>query len=495
MSTLDKQLLDRFKDKHVLVIGDFILDRYLHGSCNRLTPEASVPVIDIQAEYTCLGGSANVVANLRQLGAQVTYITLLGQDESAKSAITLLKEKNVSSLCVHFTQDHPTLTKTRLLKDGQILYRIDVGTTTNHSGQTQDGFLTDIEKAYSKCDAVFVSDYEKGSINSAVIDLLARLRTEKPKILVIDAKNFTRYKNLTPDIIKPNYTEALHIVGEHPENNRVKQALSWSKVLWQNTQAGTILISLDQDGIVLNKRQTTSFHYTVPKIKANNTSGAGDTFLSTYLLAHLSGASDYQAATIACTAASVGIQKAITASCTLSELRYALLPKEDKVLSSIDEVKCLAETIDPQKQVIFTNGCFDIFHSGHAHYLRQARALGDLLVVGINTDESVQRLKGASRPVNMLSDRIEVLKALECVDYIIPFGNATKDSPEELIKALLPAIFVKGEDYKNTLLPEGELLSTLGIKIEFLPYIPHQSTTKIIDRVQKENTVMLKKIS
>jgi len=495
MNTQNKKILERFKGQHILVIGDFILDRYLDGSCNRLAPEASVPVIDIASQYTCLGGSANVAANLQQLGAQVSYMTLLGQDETAKCAIALLKEKGISSLWIYFAETGPTLTKTRLLKDGQMLYRFDIGIKITLSGSLQEGFLADIQKAYTKCDAVYISDYDKGTITYPVIELLAKLREKDNKTLVIDAKNYEKYKHLAPDIIKPNYAEGLKITGETAENDRVKQAVRWADTLWQNTQAGTTLLSLDQEGVVVNKRNMTSFHYAAPKVSVQNASGAGDTFLATFLLAHLSLASDYEATKIACTAASTAVQKKMTASCSLSELRFALLQKENKVISNLEDAKCLADALRAEKKIVFTNGCFDIFHSGHAYYLRQARALGDLLIVGINTDESVNRLKGAHRPVNMLSDRIEVLKQLECVDYIIPFGSKENDTPEGLIQAIIPSVFVKGEDYKKNNLPESELLESLGIRIEFLPYVSHQSTTKIIARVQKEVSPALKKIS
>lgn len=495
MNTQEKQILRTFSDKHILVIGDFMLDRYLDGSCNRLAPEGSVPILDINSEMTCLGGSANVAANLQQLGAQVTYITYLGQDEAAKAAIAKLHEKGIPSLCLHFTESDPTLTKTRLLKDGQLLYRMDVGNRMNPSESIQEGFLKDFEKAYAKCDALFISDYDKGAISSAVINRLAQLREKEHKTLVVDAKNYSKYKHLAPDIIKPNYKEALQITGEQAMEDRIRQASNWSNTLAQNTQAKTILVTLDQDGVVVSRRKLTSFHYVSPRVDVNNVSGAGDTFLSAYLLAHLSGASDYEASRIACTAAAVAIQKPTTASCTLAELRYALIPTDTKVLDNMEDLKCLSETLRHEKKIVFTNGCFDIFHSGHAHYLRQARALGDLLVVGVNTDASVSRLKGPHRPVNILSDRIEVLRGLACVDYIVPFGNQENDTPEMIIKALQPAIFVKGEDYKNKVLPERELLESLGAKVELLPYIPHQSTTKIIARVQHDDNTVLKKIS
>lgn len=495
MNKQEKNILERFKDQRVLVIGDFILDKYLDGSCERLAPEASVPVLDIVSEHVCLGGSANVAANLQQLGAQVSYMTLLGQDETAKCAISMLKEQGISSLWVHFTDRGPTLSKTRLLKDGQILYRFDIGSQISLSAAAMEDFLADIQKAYASCDAIYIADYNKGSINDSVIALLSRLREKESKTLVVDAKDYEKYRHLSPDIIKPNYSEGLKITGEEAQKDRIQQAMKWADRLWQKAQAKITLLSLDQDGVLVNKGNETSFHQPAPKVSVQNVSGAGDTFLATFLLAHLSAASVYQATKIACAAAATAIQKKKTASCHFSELRFALLQKEEKVLHDLEDVQCLADGLRTHKKIVFTNGCFDIFHSGHARYLQQARALGDLLIVGINTDDSVRRLKGAARPVNMLTDRIEVLKQMKCVDYIIPFGDGQNDSPEALIATIIPSVFAKGEDYKGKEMPESKLLESLGIHTAFIPYIAHQSTTKIIARVQKENTVLLKKTS
>ena len=488
-------ILDRFKEQNVLVIGDFILDRYIDGNCSRLAPEASIPVIDVGKEQSCLGGAANVAANLQQLGATVAFITLIGQDEAAKTAITLLKEKGISSLFLHFSETCSTLTKTRILKDGQLLFRLDVGKKMNALSSSYEALLTDIEKAYKKCDAVFISDYGKGTINGAIISLLTRLRKNEPKVFVIDAKDYEKYKKLSPDIIKPNYAACLALVGESQEADRVKQALKWSKILWEETHAKKILVSMDEDGVVVNDRNMSSFHHAAYPVTVKNASGAGDTFLASFLLAHLSGASDYTATQIACQSAAIAIGNCATASCKMEDLRYQLLLPKGKVLSHVDDLKCIASSIGSVKKIVFTNGCFDIFHSGHAHYLKQAKQYGDILIVGINTDESITRLKGDLRPVNLLHDRLEVLKAMEYIDYIIPFGTVEDDTPIAFLKALCPHVFVKGEEYKGVQMAETSFLESINCQIEFVPFIPHQSTTKIIDRVQKDKKVVLKKIS
>lgn len=486
-------ILQGFKDKNILVLGDFILDVYLDGQCNRLAPEAGAPVLDVTQQTICLGGGGNVVSNLRKLGAQVSYVSILGQDESARMAITLLREQGVT-LYIHFTELTPTLTKTRLRQDGHCMHRIDIGKKIAIEPAAMSAYLADIKTAYLKSDAVFISDYNKGSITHEVLKLLLSLKEQEDKVFAVDCKDYQRYKMLSPTLIKPNYNEALKIVGEEPADDRVTQAMQWSEQLWENTKAHLTALSLDKDGVVFNKGKDVCFHYPVRKVNTVNVAGAGDTLLSTLLLAYLSGASDYESVKIATTAAHISVQKTSTAHCTFSELRMGLVDPQDKVVTELEDLACLSDTIREQKKIVFTNGCFDIFHSGHAQYLRQAKEQGDILVVGVNTDDSVRRIKGAHRPVNRLADRLEVLKQMQCIDYIIPFGDEENDTPTEVIEALRPHLFVKGEDYQNSVLPESAILEKLGVDVQFISYIPHQSTTKIIERVQDKNKVLLKKI-
>lgn len=488
-------IIQQFKSKKVLVLGDFMLDVYIDGQCSRLAPEASVPILDVQKQTACLGGAGNVVFNLRKLGARVNYVTILGQDDSAKTAIGLLQDQCLDGLFIHFTSLSPTLTKTRLRMDGQYIYRFDHGKKIVADPQITKAYLADVRRAYQESDAVLIADYNKGSISPAVLKLLIQLKSEDHKVFAVDCKDYERYKALEPTMIKPNYQEARNIVREDAEDDRVQQASRWSRQIWKRSNAQLVALSLDKDGVLLSQEGALLFHYPVEQIATKNVAGAGDTLLAALLLSHLSGASPYEAVGIACTAASIGIRKTETAHCTFPELQFGMLETNDKVLTDLEDVSCVSGTLRAQKRIVFTNGCFDIFHSGHAHYLRQARELGDVLIVGINTDESVRRIKGANRPVNTLADRIEVLKQMQCVDFIVPFGSQEDDTPVPLIEAVRPHIFVKGEDYKDHKLPESELLDKLGTEVRFMPYVPHQSTTKIIERVQQKDMVLLKRIS
>ena len=487
--------IQKFKNLRVLVIGDFILDQYTDSDCNRLAPEAGVPVLQVTNQTVCMGGAGNVVLNLCNLGASVSYVTILGQDEAAKTAIRLLHESGVKELDVHFTDQSPTLQKNRLRTEGRYLYRVDIGEGTVASPAVIDAYIQNIKKAYRAADAIFVADYDKGNINEQVLETLKNLQEEQDKVIAVDCKNYERYKALHPTIIKPNYNEALSLLKAAPAANRVEQAVGWSGKFWDLTNSEISVLSLDKDGVVVSNKGQLLFHYDVPEIDVVNVSGAGDTLLASFLLAYLAGASTYDCAHIACTAAGLAIKKSVTAHCTFGELQLGLINLKDKVVDSLPDIGCLANALRDHKKIVFTNGCFDIFHSGHAKYLAQAKELGDILVVGVNNDQSVRRIKGNGRPVNRLNDRLEVLKQLSCVDYIVPFGEENDDTPIKLIETICPHVFVKGEDYKNGTLPEVDMLNELGVQVEFMPYLPHQSTTKIIDRVQKKDFVSLKKTS
>ncbi|MBD1430530.1 PfkB family carbohydrate kinase [Sphingobacterium litopenaei] len=484
--------LNNFKDKHILVIGDFILDAYVDTQCERLAPEASVPVLDITKTTYSLGGAANVAYNLEKLGSKVSLLTVLGQDDNSKKAIQLFKSNPQKSLYLHFSAEDQTLCKTRIHKDGQLLYRLDEGKHLTLENDQMDLFLKDLRELYLKCDAVYIADYNKGAIHYKVIDLLEELKSMVYKPIVIDSKNYLQYRNIQPCIIKPNYKEALELTHEKAHNDRIKQAPYLTDKLMEISKAKLVALTLDKDGVYVSRRNGSQFHIETCQVEVQNSSGAGDIFLSTLLLNHLVEIDDINAAKIACQAASIGIQKEATAHCTWEELKASLIQESGKVIINSENLAELVKIKGQDKTVVLTTGCFDIFHSGHATFLKQAKEQGDILIVGINIDESIARLKGPDRPVNTLMDRMEVLKALSYIDYIVPFGDQD-DTPISLIKTIKPHVFVKGEDYQSTVTPEKKTLMSLGIKQVFIPLVPHQSTTKIINRVQG-NTINLKKI-
>ena len=485
------QLTEKFKKHKILVIGDFIVDAYFKGSCTRLAPEAPVPVVDLFQKSYCLGGAANVAANLKALGADVLFCTVTGQDEHAKKGMELLANAGLTSRWLIEDPKRITLLKTRIMTAAQALLRFDEGSTGDLSPETTAQLIDNIRQAYLQSDAVIVADYIKGVVSPAVIACLTALKKEQDKIIAVDSKRLGDFAALQPSLVKPNYEEALKILAlPYQSTGRHTQLQPCGKKIFAHTQAAVTAVTLDEEGSLIFKGTELQCNVNAPVRSSHQVSGAGDTYISACLLSMISGADLQQMAELATAAAAIAIEKEHTALCFNEELSIYCSPVE-KYISGQTFLKSRCAWYKSQgKRIVFTNGCFDILHSGHVSYLNQAKAMGDILVVGLNTDESIKRLKGSGRPVNSLSNRIKVLAALSCVDHIVTFGSKKDDTPINLIKAVVPDIFVKGGDYENTQLPEAAILKKLGCKIAFLPYIANQSTTQTIKRM--DNTTRMK---
>jgi D-beta-D-heptose 7-phosphate kinase/D-beta-D-heptose 1-phosphate adenosyltransferase len=286
-------------------------------------------------------------------------------------------------------------------------------------------------------------------------------------------------------LLKPNYEEAIRLLSlPYAHQARIEQLKPYGSHFQQKTNASLIALTLDEDGALFFQDGQFVHHSPAPKVNEPHVSGAGDTFVAALLLSLVSGAMLPVAAEIAAAAASIAISRKDTAVCTDKELAEQF-GRGDKIIHMTSQLKDRCRQLSAEgKRVIFTNGCFDILHSGHVNYLRQAREMGDVLIVGLNNDESIRRLKGKERPVNTLDNRIEVLSALACVDYVVPFGSIRDDSPVNLIKIIHPDVFVKGGDYKHKHLSEEKLLRRIGCQIAFIPFVYNQSTTKLISKVQ-----------
>uniref|UniRef100_UPI003D7F2379 PfkB family carbohydrate kinase n=1 Tax=Pedobacter sp. TaxID=1411316 RepID=UPI003D7F2379 len=460
------QLTEQFKKYKVLVIGDFIVDAYFNGSCNRVAPEAPVPVVDVNHKCYCLGGAANVAANLKALGASVRFCSVTGKDESAEKGVQLLKDAGLTAELLLKDEGRQTLLKTRITTPAQTLLRYDEGSTTVLTENTLAKLLDNIRGAYATCDAVLIADYQKGVINTEVINLLVELKREKAKLIAVDSKRLNEFSALEPSLTKPNYEEAIKIVGlPYQSAGRVQQLQQAGPTLFAQTKAAVTAVTLDEEGSLLFKGSELLFHVKAPVAGKNQVSGAGDTYISACLLALCAKADVQYMADLGTSAAAIAIGKEHTALCYLEELSGSCLPVAKHISSQTSLKSSCAWYKSQGKRIVFTNGCFDILHSGHVSYLNQAKAMGDILIVGLNTDESIKRLKGSSRPVNSLANRIQVLAALSCVDHIVTFGSKKDDTPIELIKMVQPQLFVKGGDYKNTQLPEAAILNKLGCEI------------------------------
>lgn len=487
METRMLDLILQFNRQKILVIGDFMLDVYIHGDGNRISPEAPVAVVDVHNTSRHLGGAGNVAANIASLGAEVCFCSVVGEDIFEEQVKPLLSLNNIGAKYLVHDEKRKTEVKTRVVAQQHTIVRFDSG-DKKLIGETSERLLLDLlEEAYQTCDAVIIADYEKGIITNAVIDMIYELQKRNPKFLAIDSKRLAIFKRLKPSLVKPNYKQTIGLIGTEASPERIKQVMSISNKLYKKTGASLIAVTLDADGAVLIEEGKKPIHMPTKPIPNADVCGAGDTYISAITLALVSGADKLLAANIAGIAASIVVEKTDTALCEVSEI-IERFSGGVKIVNNREILAFLALQLKKNsKRIIFTNGCFDILHCGHTHYLQEAKALGDVLVVGINTDASIKRLKGSSRPINLLEDRMDVLAAFSCIDYIIPFGDAgDQDNPSELIRTIKPNVVVKGEDYKNKKLPEIKVIKEIKAKLVLLPFTYGKSTTNIIRRIQNK---------
>ncbi|MBT1708164.1 adenylyltransferase/cytidyltransferase family protein [Fulvivirgaceae bacterium PWU5] len=476
-------IINTYSTRKVLVIGDFILDVYLHGTSRRLSPEAPVPIVDIARKATYPGGAGNTACNLAMLGAAVTLCTVVGEDDDGRHARTLLQDLGIATDGVLQTSQRHTIIKTRVVCDRHTITRFDSGTETPIDAVTEWTLIRYLSRNIRKFDAVIVSDYDKGVCTPRVLETLLSLRNHCPYIAV-DSKRLAFFRALHPDLVKPNYEEALALTQErYQPDDRHEHVQRMGASLYDATQAALIAVTLDKAGSVVLQAGKPVHYEKAPTVTTPFVAGAGDTYVGAFLLSALAGATPAACATLATSAATVAVDKENTGACTCHEL-LQYMNGHQKYIGSQPALAALCDHYRAAgKQVVFTNGCFDILHSGHVAYLEAARALGDVLIVGVNTDDSIRRLKGKSRPVNGLGDRIHVLAGLHAVDHLVAFGDDGDDTPATLIGLACPDVFVKGEDYAGKELPEAEALITAGSKIIFLPLTPNRSTTAIIEKI------------
>ena len=485
MTTSLPHLIDRFLSLNVLVIGEAMLDSYLHGSAHRLCREAPVPIVELSGRSDAPGGAANTAANVAALGARVTLLSVTGDDAEAELLRRELETRAVVTDHLIARSSRRTLAKQRVVADGQLVVRFDQGSTQPLDEETESVLTERLEALIPDCDAVIVSDYGYGILTPRVLDVLAELQARTPRLLVVDAKDLTRYRRARVTAVKPNYAEAVRLLGLREQDGarvRVQQIASEGERLLDLTGAQMAAVTLDADGALLIERGGPPYRTYARPTRHSRAAGAGDTFLSALTLALAAGAGTPAAAELASAAAAVVVGQDGTCACTAAELRASFAGEEKSVLSH-EALAAHIESLRRQgRRIVFTNGCFDIIHRGHITYLNRAKALGDVLIVGVNSDASVRRLKGPNRPINTLEDRLGVLAAMSCVDHIVPFEE---DTPSELIEIIRPDLFVKGGDYTRETLPEAPLVESLGGVVQILPFVEDRSTSGIIDRIRQ----------
>ncbi|WP_373036187.1 D-glycero-beta-D-manno-heptose-7-phosphate kinase [Sulfurimonas sp.] len=463
---------------NILVIGDLMIDHYLWGSCNRISPEAPVQVVEIAKETTVLGGAGNVINNLNALGAKVSVSSVIGDDDNGLELRNMLKAINVDDSNLIVQKSRKTSKKSRIIAVSQQILRYDKESKNEIENESVKKILDSISTNISSYDALILSDYGKGILTTELCQGVISLAKKHGVKVLVDPKgnDFSKYKGAY--LLTPNKKEAILATNiEIKDDESLKEALLKLK---NEVDLDISLITLSEGGIATYETQVKRFP-TVAK-EVFDVTGAGDTVIASIAFALSAGKSIEETASFANLAAGVVVGKIGSATVTLAEIEEyeASLHKStsDAHIKSFEDIEQIVKRCKISgKKVVFTNGCFDILHVGHVKYLQEAKSFGDVLIVGLNSDESVSRLKGPSRPVNIAQDRAYILAALEAVDYVVPFEE---DTPHNLIKMIEPDTLVKGGDYKGKAVVGTEFASELKL----VDFVNGKSTTKTIQKIQ-----------
>ncbi len=477
----------RARSPRMLVVGDVILDRWLRGGVRRLSREAPVPVVEAAEQVDCLGGAGNTAANLAALGAQVRLVAEIGDDADGRAVQALLEQAGVDTAGLVVGGGRPTASKTRVVGDDQILVRVDRARPPRPADDRRHGTPLLDAMIPGPEETLVVCDYGGGLLD----DRLARdLAGRRPRArIVVDAHDVARWAPLRPDLVTPNAGEAATLLGRAlPDGAARADALADAAAeVLEAAGAAAAIVTLDRDGTVLLETRDDGEAAVTHRTHArpapeHQATGAGDTFVAAAAVALAVGAGPAAAADFAQRAADVVVARPGTAVCALSDLD-AVAADGTAVPGTLDHDALRAVLAHERAQgrtIVFTNGCFDLLHLGHTAHLLQARQLGDVLVVALNDDASVRRLKGPGRPVNPIEDRARVLEALESVDYVTVF---TEDSPSALLADVRPDIYAKGGDYTPEMLEETAVVRGYGGQVRILDFIPAHSTTEIVARI------------
>lgn len=475
MSNLAK--LD-FSAARVLVAGDVMADTYWVGSTSRISPEAPVPVVLVDFEETRPGGAANVALNAVALGCQATLVGLIGDDSAGAELARLLEQQSVSHGLIKVAGGQ-TIRKLRVMSRRQQLVRLDFEQAT--AGLSADAKIDGVRNRLENADVLVLSDYAKGFLGPETSQMVAVARAAgKPVIVDPKGTDFTRYAGAT--VITPNLAEFEAVVGRcSDERSIVERGVN----LRERLGLDALLVTRGEHGMTLLERNCEPVHLPSRAREVFDVTGAGDTVVATLAAGLGSGLPLREAMEWANIAAGLVVAKSGTATTTVGEILHArnAAPSSD-LLRKVVDAQSLAEIVAAARKSgkvpVMTNGCFDVLHAGHVDLLRRARALGDMLIVAVNDDASVRRLKGPTRPVNPLEHRLTVLGMLECVDYLVPFAE---DTPERLYCEVLPQILVKGGDYIAGEVAGGACVTAAGGQIAILDLVPDLSTTRILAKL------------
>jgi D-beta-D-heptose 7-phosphate kinase / D-beta-D-heptose 1-phosphate adenosyltransferase len=468
-----------FNQASVLVVGDIMLDRYWYGPTQRISPEAPVPIVKINQDEDRPGGAANVALNIASMGGKVTLAGITGNDEAA---LTLEKHLNAMNVACKFDRnnDIPTITKLRVMSRNQQLIRLDFEESMSQVDKAN--LVANVEAIVAQHDVILLSDYAKGTLSD--VQQLISIANKFNVPVLVDPKgtDFSRYKGAT--IITPNLSEFEAVVGEcKNEADIVSKGLS----LLTELDLQAMLVTRSEQGMTLLRRDHEEFHLPTQAKEVYDVTGAGDTVIATLALA-VAAQSDYpQASALANIAAGIVVGKLGTSTVSQAELQNVLSTGQESGFGVLteDQLKIAVNMAKARgEKIVMTNGCFDILHAGHVSYLGNAAELGTRLIVAVNDDASVTRLKGVGRPVNPVDRRMAVLSGLSAVDWVVSFSE---DTPQRLIANILPNTLVKGGDYQVCEIAGGEEVMAAGGEVKVLNFEEGISTTEIINTIRLED--------
>jgi D-beta-D-heptose 7-phosphate kinase/D-beta-D-heptose 1-phosphate adenosyltransferase len=460
--------------KRILVVGDLMIDNYLWGSCSRISPEAPVQIVDIENETKVLGGAGNVVRNLKSFQVEVSVLSVIGKDETANELKNMFSELKISADLI-VQEDRKTSKKTRIIASHSQVVRFDKETKEEISSESEKRLLEIFHKKYSDYDLILLSDYGKGVLTENI----CRVIIDNSKKVLVDPKGTNYQKYSGAFLLTPNKKESEIATGiKISDEVSLKNALHKLKEI---SNLRVPLITLSEEGIAFLDGDKVVKKPTVAR-EVYDVTGAGDTVLASLGFSILNGNSVEEAVEFANLSAGVVVGKIGNAIATLQEIesyKNSLHQNsiESKIKSWVEVSKIVEESRD--QKIVFTNGVFDILHRGHVSYLHTAKSFGDILILGLNSDKSVKRLKGEERPINSEYDRAFLLSALESVDFVTIFEE---DTPLELIKIVKPNVLVKGGDYEGQIVVGSEIAD----EVKIVSFVDGKSTTKTIEKIRSK---------
>lgn len=485
--------IDNFKKVRALVIGDIMLDRFIYGKIDRISPEAPVPVFKLSTEKQMLGGAGNVVANLTSLGCKVSFIGIIGKDENGRK-LSVLLEKNGAHSHLLRLDDYPTIVKTRLIAGNNHLARVDQEEILPVVTRLLPRYNRILTQAIKKVDVVLVSDYNKGLLTPVTAQMIIEICNRFNKKVILDPKGSDYSKYVGATLVKPNLKEFSEATGRkyNPQSNDFhEQIKQGAKILFEKYQIKNLIITLSEYGMIHISKENPDDLIQIPTVakEVYDVSGAGDTSLATLGISIGADVPIREAMKLANLASGIVVGKLGTATVNAEELKSALSqrePTEDgwnqkKKIISLDQAqKIVINLKEKGKKVGFTNGCFDCCHLGHLNSFMQAKKLCDTLIVAVNSDASIKRYKGPTRPIQDEKTRAMLLASLEFIDYVIVFEE---DSPLHIVETLKPDVVAK-EGYTLDKWPEGRLALSYGGEAVILKRIEGYSTSNLVEKMK-----------